>query len=288
MDVNRLEEEALQLFDQRICNIMNIPSALYDARGTYDELKCRCDGVDFPVFDKFIVGVADAQDPIFEEYKAPDAIGPAFRKPEEWVPGARSVVSIFFPFSDEIMATNNDDGVGSLEWQYGKFQGTKIIVDFCQLLCEKLREDGWNAVMPVASSEFGLSQCDASWGDQEDFHTQSAWSERHAAFASGLGTFGISRGLITRKGMAGRFGSIVTDAPIPVTPREYSEVYEWCSHCGACIRRCPVDAISEENGKSNLVCQKWIVSIEDGETLGDACGKCQVKVPCARKRPAIR
>ena len=30
----------------------------------------------------------------------------------------------------------------------------------------------------------------------------STWSERHAMYAAGLGTFGLSKGLITKKGMA--------------------------------------------------------------------------------------
>ena len=31
----------------------------------------------------------------------------------------------------------------------------------------------------------------------------------HAAYLCGLGTFGLSRGIITKPGMAGRFGSIM-------------------------------------------------------------------------------
>lgn len=37
----------------------------------------------------------------------------------------------------------------------------------------------------------------------------SNWSERHVAFVCGLGTFGLSKGLITEKGIAGRLGSLI-------------------------------------------------------------------------------
>lgn len=37
----------------------------------------------------------------------------------------------------------------------------------------------------------------------------------------GLGIFGLSKGLITSKGIAGRFGSIVTELQIIPNEREY-------------------------------------------------------------------
>ena len=36
-------------------------------------------------------------DPLFERFKQPDVIGPDYRGPQEWLEGARSVVSVF-PF----------------------------------------------------------------------------------------------------------------------------------------------------------------------------------------------
>ena len=45
----------------------------------------------------------------------------------------------------------------------------------------------------------------------------SNWSERHAAYASGMGTFGLSDGLITPKGKAMRCGSVIANIQIPAT-----------------------------------------------------------------------
>lgn len=80
----------------------------------------------------------------------------------------------------------------------------------------------------------------------------SNWSERHVAFVCGLGTFGLSKGLITEKGIAGRLGSLIVSEKFAPRTREYTDIYEYCTRCGACIRRCPAGAISLENGKEHL------------------------------------
>ena len=68
----------------------------------------------------------------------------------------------------------------------------------------------------------------------------SQWSERHAAYASGLGTFGLCDGLITPKGKAVRFASVVTRIKVPPTQRPYKDHHAYCLHyakgiCGMCI-----------------------------------------------------
>ena len=81
----------------------------------------------------------------------------------------------------------------------------------------------------------------------------SNWSERHVAFVCGLGTFGLSKGLITKKGIAGRFGSIITELTLSPDQREYHCIYEYCSMCGACVKNCPVNAISLDKGKNHAI-----------------------------------
>ena len=111
------------------------------------------------------------------------------------------------------------------------------------------------------------------------------WSERHAAYVCGLGTFGLSKGLITRKGIAGRFGSVVTDIELEPDPREYSGVYDWCINCGACIARCPAKAISFEKGKEHSPCLDML--LQSGKRFAPryGCGLCQTGVPCEHQRP---
>ena len=79
----------------------------------------------------------------------------------------------------------------------------------------------------------------------------STWSERHTAHVCGLGTFGLSDGLITPRGKAVRVGSVVVRARLTPTPRPYADHHEWClfhagGKCRACMKRCPAGAISEK------------------------------------------
>ena len=53
------------------------------------------------------------------------------------------------------------------------------------------------AMQPVSNTETGRASLKVS----------SAWSERHAAYVAGLGTFSLTRALISERGMAGRYGS---------------------------------------------------------------------------------
>jgi epoxyqueuosine reductase QueG len=100
-----------------------------------------------------------------------------------------------------------------------------------------------------------------------------------------LGTFGLSKGLITRKGTAGRFGSILTDLFLTPDTREYKDVYEYCNMCGICAKKCPSSAISVENGKDCLPCYEFIEETLRKNYPRYGCGKCQVGVPCESRIP---
>ena len=121
------------------------------------------------------------------------------------------------------------------------------------------------------------------------------WSERHVAYAAGLGTFGLSKGLITAKGMAGRIGSVITDAPFAPTPRPYSSPFEYCTICGACQARCPAGAIDKSKGcalgKDQTICGPYVMGSKlpphgPKQLVRYGCGKCQVCVPCETGIPA--
>ena len=100
-----------------------------------------------------------------------------------------------------------------------------------------------------------------------------------------MGTFSLSKGLITERGVSGRFGSVVTDAPLPVTKRRYTGLYDYCSMCGACVRNCPAQAISLEHGKSHHLCCSYFDTLREKYAPRFGCGKCQVNVPCERRIP---
>ena len=237
------------------------------------------------LFDAPLVRVAEASDPLFARLKEPQAVGPQMRMPTDWLPGARSVVSYFFPMSERVRTSNRTPGCASDEWLHARIQGQAFVLAAGKHLCDYLRSQGYEAVCPVAEPDFRASQLEEG-NPAGSF--RSNWSERHVAYVCGLGTFSLSKGLITERGVAGRFGSIVTDAELPVSGRPYDGLYDYCSHCGACVARCPVGAISLETGKDHTICYGAMVESKSIHPGYLGCGKCQTGVPCEAGIPVKR
>jgi len=63
------------------------------------------------IYEQLLVAVAAADDPLFIKLKEPDVVGPEHLLPEDFVPGAKSVVSYFLPFSKEIREANRTPGL---------------------------------------------------------------------------------------------------------------------------------------------------------------------------------
>lgn len=244
----------------------------------------------FTMFDEPLVGVASAEDELFSVYKQPDVIGPWFLKPTEWLAGAKTVISIFFPFSAAVKESNRRSvDLPSDEWAYGRIEGQAFIKDCITEISNRFTRENISNLVPLLDERF--AQVNAGNHFQEyDCVTEktygSNWSERHAAFACGLGTFGLSKGIITEKGMAGRFASIIIAEEIPADVRPYTEVYEYCTMCGACVKRCPVQAISIEEGKNHTICHGWLTKTKELCAPRFGCGLCQTKVPCESQIPS--
>ena len=231
--------------------------------------------------------IGSATDPLWEQLKAPQAVGPLFRTPKEWMPSAQTVVSYFAPFSDFVVEGNRADGVDvGNGWLYARVEGQALLTEMNHLLEQWFVSQGVKALSPYASDEFKYVFEAGSCEDIEDktLSFTSNWSERHVAFVCGMGTFGLSKGLITERGVAGRFGSVIVDAPLEVTPRPYTDIYEYCTKCGACMR-CPAGAITLEEGKSHEKCSAYVHTLRVKYAPRFGCGKCQVKVPCERGIP---
>ncbi len=234
------------------------------------------------IFDPPLVGISAADDPVYMEMKMPEAVGKLFRFPGEWLAGAKSVVSFFFPFSEAVRSSNRIGEMPSPLWLHGRIEGQRFLAEFARQLASRLEKAGYCAVIPVLSPDFSVAAVD------ESLQFSSAWSERHIAFISGLGTFGLSQGLITERGMAGRLISLVTTLDLEPTPRKYTGIYQYCIRCGACAHRCPAKAISLERGKDNLFCAGYVQSMGKIFSPRYGCGKCQTAVPCEFRNPSAR
>lgn len=241
-----------------------------------DALDSSCSGMRF--FDAPIFAFGLANDDIFTEFLSPGIIGEHFLPPKKWLPDAKTVISFFLPYTERIRTANAADfRWPAIEWLHGRIEGQVFVAGLSEHIKKLLTDAGHSSLVPSLDSRFKT-------GSEHGRHT-SNWSERHIAFACGLGTFGLSKGLITEKGTCGRFGSIVTELGLPVDQRLYKGFEEYCIKCCACIPNCPADAISEEEGKNNTICSVFIDMTREKHAPRYGCGKCQVGVPCESGRP---
>lgn len=224
------------------------------------------------IWDQPLVGVASANDSLWERLKAQDAVGPQHLLPQELLQGAVSVISYFLPFTAQIRRSNCTNYLPSTEWLYGRYEGELLNDSIRQFIVSLIEGMGGRALAPALDRRFAV------------VNMRSNWSERHAAFVAGLGTFSLSRSMITRLGSAGRFGSVIVDIELQPTVREYQKIDEYCVKCGACIDRCPPRAISKA-GKDNDVCSHYVEETKLKYSPRYGCGKCQTAVPCEGRNP---
>jgi len=235
------------------------------------------------IFEAPIFAFGAADDPYFPLLKEPSAIGEHFLLPCEWLPQAKTVISFFLPFTEAIRKGNRKEMMWpSKEWLHGRIEGQTFLNELCQYLESKLIAAGYNSLVPSLDERFWSK---AGLNDNSNVLFTSNWSERHVAYVCGLGTFGLSKGLITKKGIAGRFGSIITELYLLPDQRDYKDIYEYCSMCGACEKNCPVKAISMNKGKNHLLCSDFLDKTAKKCKPRYGCGKCQVGVPCESRIP---
>jgi epoxyqueuosine reductase len=249
-----------------------------------------------PIFEEPLVRFASGDDPLFTEYKtiiAPDHLTPrealakAYQKNPEVLPAKLSVISWILPIAAKTRQSNRRrKDMPSRPWSYTRWYGEHFNDALREYLVRLLTEMGYLAVAPAIQSFFKRST-----SEQGEL---SNWSERHIAYAAGHGTFSLSDGFITERGIAQRCGSVVTDLELPASPRTAESPYSNClfysdGSCKACIARCPAEAITEA-GHDKIKCQQYLYEdlghlLKEYEVGVAGCGLCQVEVPCEAKNP---
>ncbi|MFX1236291.1 MAG: 4Fe-4S binding protein [Promethearchaeota archaeon] len=246
-----------------------------------------------------LVGFASGNDPIFNLYKK--AVGPFHLTPEEAylkyceknniIPtkGILTVVAFIFPLNQ---ITKKQHSEYSDKWPCERWAHTRLYGEECNLslqihlLDELKKEFGINGVAPMAEDYLNKLH-----KNHPNALYAYPWSHRHMAYASGLGSFGLSDGFLNEKGIAMRCGSIVIDHELPSdAEKRPSNHYEYCTNCGACIKRCPAGAISFEKRHDKKACREYVMAttpyIQEHFNIPIySCGLCFVKVPCQDKLP---
>lgn len=235
------------------------------------------EAIGMKIFEDPILAFGSAEDDYFEMFKKPWIIGEHFITPKSWLPQAKTVISFFLPFSESVREGNKQDMTWpSDEWLHGRIEGQTLLNKLALFLKKELENAGYHSLVPSLDERY------------REAKYSSNWSERHVAFVCGHGTFSLSKGLITQRGMAGRFGSLITELHLSPDERTYENVYEYCVMCGKCVQNCPVKAISLENGKNHAICAKFLDITAQKFKPRYGCGKCQIGVPCESGIPFNR
>lgn len=248
-------------------------------------------------WDAPLVGFANGADPIFIQYKK--VVGPfhwtpgeAFTQafPDESItPEALTVISWVLPQTEATKVDQRERETYPAErWARSRIFGERFNRRLRRHVAAQLTEAGYPAVAPMETPQWEVK-------DSEAFVYASTWSERHAAYAAGLGTFGLCDGLITPRGKAMRTGSVVARIEVPASPRPYTDHHAYClfyaqGTCGDCITKCPVGALSEA-GHDKVTCRAHLdrtraYVTEQYGFEGYGCGLCQVGVPCESGIPS--
>lgn len=257
-----------------------------------------------PTFDAPLVAFADGDDPLFEQYKT--VIGPHHMTPREALaaatpdtsPGAADRVTVvcwILPVHGETREDNKrEKNRPSRSWAHQRNYGELFNETIRRHVETTLRDAGYRAVAPVLSKAFRVIRTPEEGVKRPP---ESTWSERHACYAAGLGTFSLNDAMITPRGIAVRCGSVVTDWVCEPTARPYPDHTANCLYlsrgtCGVCIERCPADAITTD-GHDKLKCMWFVHGSDEAKRLREeyavkiaGCGLCQTGVPCQDRIPS--
>ncbi|MHB8093756.1 MAG: hypothetical protein ACYDH0_02330 [Candidatus Aminicenantales bacterium] len=264
------------------------------------------------VFEGPLVGIADGDDPLFGEFRT--AVGPGHLMPRDLLKkhagpeidlSRVSVVAWALPFAAEIRLSNRSREWPSELYSVARNNGGALLHAIGRRLPLILREKGIASVVPSQTPEYN------AFRDPERTFS-STWSERHVAYAAGLGRFGLNASLITAAGSNTRLGSIVTNVPPEPGPADRRDYRAPCLEsggriCGLCAGKCPNAAIGKD-GLDKTGCNSRRMSIRErsldpylrtyhltaspvvqsgrrdpGYSLG--CAVCQAGVPCEDRDP---
>ncbi len=249
-------------------------------------------------WDDPLVGFSRGDDAYWESFK--EHVGPFHWTPAEAFmlaypngsvqPGSLTVISWVLPQTKQTkVETRKEKTYPPESWARARFFGETVNEKLRKYVVSELARAGIRSTAPMLLPQWARMT-------SEKYGFASKWSERHAAFVSGLGTFGLSDGLITPRGKAMRVGSVVAELEVPATPRPYKGHQDYClwfsqKTCKKCVARCPVNALSEK-GHDKIPCAKHVHEVckayikEHYGFEGYACGLCQTAVPCESRIPS--
>jgi epoxyqueuosine reductase QueG len=266
------------------------------------------------IFDLPLIGVAAGNDYLFEHYK--ELVGYRHKTPlEMWTEcglnapesgaSALRILAIVFPYTIHIRhLAEKEYEVPAEIYSLGRNWATGFMAEVQAQTISWFQDQGYEAQAGVKSAVHTVIAL------PEEKRLYSTWSERHMAFAAGLGSFSLHEAFISEAGCNIRIASVTTSAPLTVTYRHSEDPYHNCLHynekgCGKCIERCPAGALTVD-GHDKMKCLTYLQKVEqiNRERLGSllkeyhrkvndsdttyvpaGCAFCQFGVPCMSKNP---
>jgi epoxyqueuosine reductase QueG len=271
------------------------------------------------IFDRPLIGVAAGDDPLFDRYK--ELVGPRHKTPMEmWLDSglkdpeggasALRILAIVFPFTNHIrQIARKETEIPAEIYALARNWATGFMAEVQYRTVSWFEEQGYEAQAAVKTDVHTLIPL------LEKKIIYSTWSERHMAFAAGLGSFSLHEAFISEAGCNIRLATVTSAAPLTVTPRYSDEPYHNCLHytensCDKCLERCPAEAITTE-GHDKMKCLAYLqkvegvnrererlkpllkqyhrkVSDQDTRYIPAGCAFCQFGVPCMDKNPMAK
>jgi epoxyqueuosine reductase len=198
-----------------------------------EDLLHRCKSMEIP-----LVGVANV-----ERWTNPPFLPwmPEEFYPQSIYPEAKSVIVIGLPISLPVLET-------SPSIYYHELYNTvnSLLDQYTYRLSNFLTDRGYPSVFVPRD---GYGNIEVLLQNPIAF-----FSHRHAAFLSGLGSFGVNNMILTPEyGPRVRFGTIFSSADLPSDPLLETEL---CTRCMSCVKMCPSNALSKESYPKGLTDKK--------------------------------
>lgn len=219
------------------------------------------------LFRKPLVAFSDASDKRYYELK--NIIGDWHKNPNELLPDVRGIISYFVPFTKDVALQPKNVKYGSELWSEAYQEINKHFDVINEAIVSYLNGIGHSALGIKSTHTYDpkILKC--------------TWSHRSAAVIAGLGTFAANGLLLTEKGSAGRFCSVITSATLKSFKEPIKDrcLYKKNGSCGLCLSVCPVGALTPE-GYDKFACVEELFRYERKLKMttnlesADTCGKC--------------
>ena len=227
------------------------------------------------LFREPMVGFVSATDPALLNIK--EIVGPWHDLPDDQLPGAKTIIAYAVPSTREVALDPGISEFSGLSWSEAYVLINAQFSLISEAVADLLRSEGYEAATVKATNDYDPSD------------PVSSWSHRTMACAAGLGEFGMNRILLTRKGSAVRYCSLLTTAELRPTGPYDGPVCLGLDKgpCRLCLDACPVNALTRwyEGGKFDCqslqdVYHQRMIDKLSINTAG-TCGKCISVCPMA-------